>query len=564
MVTQLEQEYVTSLKPARREQLERFRGQVDCPACGGSRLNPEARAVVFAGRGIHQIAGQSIGAAKRWFEELQVEADEAPIYEPLAREIKNRLSFLERVGLGYLGLDRSADTLSGGELQRVRLATSIGSGLVGVCYILDEPSIGLHPRDNDRLIESLRDLQEQGNTVLVVEHDEATMRAADLLIDMGPGAGSHGGRILAQGTPAAVAADDDSLTGAFLSCRRAIPLPTERRKPNKSKTLTLEGCTANNLHEVDVHIPLGLFVCVTGISGSGKSTLINGTLARALHRKLWGEGPLPGPFRSLRRSNAIKRLVRIDQSSIGRTPRSNPATYSGIYDEIRKLFAATKEARQRGYKTGRFSFNVKGGRCEECQGLGIKRIEMNFLPDIEVPCSVCGGARFDAATLDVRFRGRTIADVLNMPIEEAVEFFANVPNIAPFVKCLNDVGLGYLSLGQAGGTLSGGESQRIKLAAELGKFSNEPTLYLLDEPTTGLHFEDIRKLLLVLHKLVDQGHSVLVIEHNLDVVKTADYVIDMGPEGGDAGGRVVAVGTPEEITEVAESRTGAHLKPLLG
>lgn len=568
LATLLEQEFVTTLKPKRREQLENFRGEVACAACGGSRLRPEARAVRFAASGIHELVNLSLSDAAAFFLRLAGDPDEIaaadqPIYEPLAREIRNRLAFLQRVGVGYLTLSRGADTLSGGESQRVRLATSIGSGLVGVCYILDEPSIGLHPRDNDRLIESLRDLQQQGTTVIVVEHDEATMRAADRLIDMGPGAGIHGGQIIAQGTPQEVAADPASLTGAYLNGRAAIAIPANRRRVKHTQQLIIEGCTANNLKNVTVSFPLGVFLCVTGVSGSGKSTLVNGTLARAVRRRLMGEGPHPGDFASLRGVNLIDRLIRIDQSSIGRTPRSNPATYTGIFDEIRKLFAATKEAKLRGYKASRFSFNVKEGRCEECQGQGVRRIAMNFLPDLEVPCDSCGRTRYNAATLEIRFRGRNIAEALDLPIAAAVEFFANIPLIAPLVKCLERVGLGYLTLGQAGNTLSGGEAQRIKLATELGKANTGRTLYLLDEPTTGLHFDDIAKLLGVLHELVEQGNTVLAIEHNLDVIKMADYVIDLGPDGGQAGGEIVISGTPEEVAACEVSLTGRHLREVL-
>jgi len=568
LAIELEKELATSLEEERREELERFRAMVLCPACQGSRLRPESRAATFAETTLPQWCAQNVRAALAWCQQIEPDEDERPILEPLLQEIQSRLQFLERVGLGYLTLDRSAATLSGGELQRVRLATSIGSGLVGVCYILDEPSIGLHPRDNDRLIESIRDLQERGNTVLVVEHDEATMRAADQILDIGPGAGAHGGQIVAQGTSAEVIAQEGCLTGDYLAGRKTIPVPTTRRKPLKTQQLVIEGCTANNLCNVSVSIPLGLFVCVTGVSGSGKSTLINGTLARAIHRRLWGEGPTPGPFTSLRGVNQIQRMIRVDQSPLGKSSRSNPATYTGIYDEIRKLWSNTKEAKQRGYKASRFSFNVKGGRCETCEGAGLRRIEMNFLPDIEVPCEVCHGTRFNAATLDIRYRGLSIADALALPIEQAVKFFENIPAIAPMVECLNRVGLGYISLGQAASTLSGGEAQRIKLATELGKpqvnrMQGGHTLFLLDEPTTGLHFEDIRRLLEVLQSLVNAGNTVLVIEHNLDVIKSADWVIDMGPEGGAAGGQILCEGTPEELVSCVGSHTGAYLKGVL-
>ena len=470
---------------------------------------------------------------------------------------------MERVGVEYLSLDRPADTLSGGELQRVRLATGIGSGLVGVCYVLDEPSIGLHQRDNERLIGALRRLQQQGNTVLVVEHDEAMMRSADHLLDMGPGAGLHGGRIVAQGSPAEVVAEGTSITAKYLSGALSIEVPVRRRKAAKTRSITIEGVTTNNLKNIDVRIPLAVFVCMTGVSGSGKSSLVNETLTKALSRRLGAGGPKPGPHRSLRGASQIDKLVEIDQSPIGRTPRSNPATYSGVFDEIRRVFAGTRESRQRGYKAGRFSFNVKGGRCEECQGQGVRRIEMNFLPDLTVTCPVCQGARFNRQTLEVRYRGLSIADVLDLRIDAAVDFFQNFPQIVRLLSSLREVGLGYLSLGQSSTTLSGGEAQRVKLAAELARVDTGNTLYVLDEPTTGLHFDDIKKLLMVLDRLVELGNTVLVIEHNLDVVKSADWVIDLGPEGGEAGGQVVAVGTPEEIAAASGSFTGEFLRPLL-
>ena len=486
-----------------------------------------------------------------------------PIAEPILAEIVRRLDFLMRVGIDYLTLNRPADTLSGGERQRVRLATGIGSGLVGVLYLLDEPSIGLHPRDNDRLIAALRELEAQGNTVVVVEHDEALMRASDYLIDIGPGAGSRGGHVVAQGTPSAVSKLESSLTGSYLSGRCSIPVPAIRRKPAKTRVLQLTGASANNLQNVDVEIPLGLFVCVTGVSGSGKSSLVVDTLARALARKLNGAEAKPAPHTSLRGVSQLERLVEIDQSPIGRTPRSNPATYTGVWDDIRQVFAGTKQSRQRGYRIGRFSFNTKGGRCEECEGQGVKRIEMNFLPDLEVPCPVCHGARFNRQTLAVKFRDRSIADVLAMSVDEAVTFFENHESIRRLLATLADVGLGYLTLGQASTTLSGGEAQRIKLATELGRPSTGHTMYILDEPTTGLHSDDIRRLLGVLNRLVDAGNSMLVIEHNLDVIKTADWLIDLGPEGGAAGGRVVVAGTPEDVAACEESHTGQFLRDIL-
>ncbi|MEX2113350.1 MAG: excinuclease ABC subunit UvrA [Pirellulales bacterium] len=563
IVNLLEQEFVTSLKPAVRQRLEAWRGVVVCKECGGARLRPEARACRFHDRAIHEVTAMPASKARAWFAQLQVPKGDLPIYQPIWQEIEQRLQYMENVGVEYLTLNRPADTLSGGELQRVRLATGIGSGLVGVCYVLDEPSIGLHQRDNQRLIDAVRRLQLLGNTVLVVEHDEAIMRAADWLIDMGPGAGLHGGRIVAQGTPDQVAANAESVTGRYLSGQLSIHAPHERRRVAKTRSLTLEGATTNNLKDVDARIPLGVFVCVTGVSGSGKSSLVNETLARALARRLGGVGPKPGPHRSLRGASQIDKLVQVDQSPIGRSPRSNPATYTGMFDEIRHVFAGTREARQRGYKTGRFSFNVKAGRCEECQGQGVRRIEMNFLPDLTVPCPACGGARFNPQTLEVRYRGLSIADVLDLRVDDALVFFENFPQIVRLLASLQEVGLGYLTLGQSSTTLSGGEAQRIKLATELARVETGSTLYILDEPTTGLHFDDIQKLLSVLNRLVDLGNSVLVIEHNLDVIKTADWVIDLGPEGGEAGGYVVAAGTPEEVAALADNWTGMFLKPLL-
>jgi excinuclease ABC subunit A len=535
----------------------------NCPDCHGTRLRPEARACRLGGLAIHEITALSVTAAIRFFRELTFVDDQKPVAEPIVAEILRRLEFLDRVGTDYLTLDRAADTLSGGERQRVRLATGIGSGLVGVLYLLDEPSIGLHPRDNDRLIAALRDLQQQGNTVVVVEHDEALMRSSDHLIDMGPGAGHLGGRVVAHGTPDAVTKFELSLTGAFLSGRQKIPIPSQRRRPVKSRVLHLTGATANNLQDIEVEIPLGLFVCVTGVSGSGKSSLVVDTLARALARKLHGAEARPAPFRGLRGVSQLDRLVEVDQSPIGRTPRSNPATYTGVWDDIRRVFAGTKQSRQRGYGAGRFSFNAKGGRCEACQGQGIRRVAMNFLPDLEVTCPVCHGARFNRQTLSVHYRERSIADVLGMNIDEATEFFENHATICRVLATLADVGLGYLTLGQPSTTLSGGEAQRIKLATELSRSGAGHTLYILDEPTTGLHSDDIRRLLAVLNRLVDQNNTVLVIEHNLDVIKTADWLIDLGPAGGAGGGRIVAVGAAEEIAGCAESHTGQFLRSVL-
>lgn len=559
----LEEDYAEEASESERQQWEAFRGEVTCAACGGARLRPEARAVKRGGRAIHEITALNVRQAREFFASLPVADDEQPIAEPILSDIASRLEFLDRVGLDYLTLDRPADSLSGGELQRVRLASGLGSGLVGVCYVLDEPSIGLHPRDNQRLIDAIRLLQTRGNTVVVVEHDETVMRQSDWLIDLGPGAGLHGGRIVAQGTPADVAHNPESLTGRYLSGDLAIPLPAERRRVAKTKMLTLEGARANNLKNVTVHFPLSVFTCVTGVSGSGKSSLLNETLGRAMIRRLGGLAPKPGPHDSLRGASRIDKVVPIDQSPIGRSPRSNPATYTGVFDEIRKVFAGTRDARRHGYKAGRFSFNVKGGRCEECQGQGQRKIEMNFLPDLFVPCPVCEGRRFNRQTLEVRYKGRTIAEVLDMRVDEAVQFFENFPVIARLLGSLQEVGLGYVTLGQSSTTLSGGEAQRIKLATELGRVDTGNTLYILDEPTTGLHFDDIRKLLVVLSRLVDLGNTVIVIEHNLDVIKTADWIIDLGPEGGEGGGQIVATGTPEQIATVRGNHTGEHLKAVL-
>ena len=547
----------------RREQLGAFRGHVTCPQCGGARLRPEARSVRVGGRAIHEAVALTVRQAREFFAGLEFDEDEQPIARPLLSEINARLAFLDRLGLEYLTLDRPADTLSGGELQRVRLATGMGSGLVGVCYVLDEPSIGLHPRDTQRLIDAIRDLQTRGNTVVVVEHDEAVMRQADWLIDMGPGAGQHGGQIVAQGTPAQVTADPASLTGRYLSGAERIPVPAERRRPSKSKMLVIEGATANNLKDLAVSFPLSTLTCVTGVSGSGKSSLLHETLARAVIRKLGGIAPKPGPHTALRGASKLEKVVLVDQGPIGRSPRSNPATYTGVFDEIRKVFAATRDAKRLGFKAGRFSFNIKGGRCEECQGQGVQKIEMNFLPDLYVNCPVCQGRRFNQQTLEVRYRDRSIADVLDMQVDEALAFFENFPVLARLLGSLQEVGLGYLTLGQSSITLSGGEAQRIKLATELARVESGSTLYILDEPTTGLHFDDVKKLLAVLGRLVDRGNTVIVIEHNLDVLKTADWILDLGPEGGQAGGHLIAAGTPEDVAAIADNATGRALRGVL-
>ncbi|MBP88200.1 MAG: ABC-ATPase UvrA [Planctomycetaceae bacterium] len=559
----LEKEFATATRKKRQDQLATFRGEVTCRECDGSRLRREAGNVTLQEKSISEITGLSVGKAHDFFSQLKFPKRDQPIANPLLVEIRHRLEFLIKVGVDYLTLDRAADTLSGGELQRVRLATSIGSGLVGVCYVLDEPSIGLHQRDNQRLIDALRDLQQQGNTVLVVEHDEAMMRQADRLVDVGPGAGTRGGQIIAQGTPEQVCIDELSVTGRYLSGRSKIEVPSKRRRAAKSRSVTIEGATINNLKDAGAAFPLGCFICVTGVSGSGKSSLVNETLARALVRRLGGMAPKSGPFTSLRGVSQIDKVIQIDQSPIGRTPRSNAATYTGLFDEVRKVFANTRDAKQRGFRASRFSFNAKSGRCEECQGHGVKKIEMNFLPDLFVTCNECAGARFNRQTLQVRYKGKTIADVLNMPVSDAVAFFENFAGIHRVLRCLNDVGLGYLPLGQPSTTLSGGEAQRVKLASQLARVDTGQTLYLLDEPTTGLHFEDICRLLEVLGRLVDKGNTVIVIEHNLDVIKCADWLIDLGPEGGEAGGEIVAVGTPEEVAAAEGSFTGQFLKPLL-
>jgi excinuclease ABC subunit A len=577
LLTLLEQELATTSDPVRQEQLEAFRGHVECVACQGARLRPEALAVRIAGKNIAEVCRLSIAQARAFFGSISnpksqisnseprplVAALDRDIAQPILAEITARLSFLDKVGLGYLTLDRPSDTLSGGELQRVRLATGIGSGLAGICYILDEPSIGLHPRDNQRLTSALRDLLAHESSVIVVEHDESIMRHADWLIDIGPAAGSRGGEVVAEGTPADVMANPASITGRYLSGTARIEVPAVRRKGAKARSIVIEGVTTNNLKNVSATFPLGLFIGVTGVSGSGKSSLINETLAPALIRRLGGVAQRPGPHTALRGANHIDKIIPIDQSPLGRSPRSNAATYTGAFDEIRKVFAGTKEARQLGFKANRFSFNVAGGRCEECQGQGLKKLEMNFLPDLFVPCPVCEGKRFNRQTLAVRYKGLTIADVLDMPIEEAARFFENFPAIHRVLMSLNDVGLGYLSLGQSSTTLSGGESQRVKLATELARTDTGQTLYLLDEPTTGLHFDDIRLLLGVLQRLVDRGNTVIVIEHNLDVLKSCDWLIDLGPGGGAHGGQIVAAGTPEELAAIAGNETGRFLLAAL-
>jgi len=545
-----------------REQMEKYMAQQACPSCKGYRLKPETLAVKIADKHIGEVTQYSIQEADTFFKGLDLSEKDMQIARLVLREIAERLGFLVNVGLDYLTLSRAAGTLSGGEAQRIRLATQIGSRLTGVLYILDEPSIGLHQRDNDRLISTLQNMRDIGNTLIVVEHDEDTMLAADYLIDVGPGAGVHGGQIVAAGTPQEVMENGNSLTGQYLSGKKFIPLPVERRQPNGRK-LSINGAKENNLRNVKVDVPLGLFVAVTGVSGSGKSTLINEILYKSLAQKLNRSKVKPGEHKEVTGMDELEKVIDIDQSPIGRTPRSNPATYTGVFDDIRDVFATTNEAKVRGYKKGRFSFNVKGGRCEACRGDGIIKIEMHFLPDVYVPCEVCHGKRYNRETLEVKYKDKSIADILDMTIENAVVFFENIPKIQRKLQTIVDVGLGYMKLGQPATTLSGGEAQRVKLASELHRRSTGKSFYILDEPTTGLHADDIARLLVVLQRLVENGDSVLVIEHNLDVIKTADYLIDLGPEGGDKGGTIIATGTPEEVAEVPGSYTGKYLKPIL-
>ena len=544
-----------------RQEYEQFMRISPCKVCGGKRLKKESLAVTVGGRDIYDVTCLSVRDLLSFVKDLELTPQQQMIGEQILKEIRNRVSFLSNVGLDYLSLSRATATLSGGEAQRIRLATQIGSGLVGVCYILDEPSIGLHQRDNDKLLRTLKSLRDMWNTVIVVEHDEDTMRAADYIVDIGPGAGSHGGEVVACGTAEEIMSNPDSLTGQYLAGKRFIPVPAVRRKP--SGWLTVRGAAMNNLKHIDVKIPLGVLCLVTGVSGSGKSSLVNEILYNQLARDLNRARTIAGPHDGIDGEEQLDKVINIDQSPIGRTPRSNPATYTGVFDIIRELFAGTPDAKAKGYSKGRFSFNVKGGRCEACSGDGIIKIEMHFLPDVYVPCEVCGGKRYNRETLDVKYKGKSIYDVLDMTIEEAVSFFANVPAVRDKIQTLYDVGLGYVKLGQPSTELSGGEAQRIKLAAELSRRSTGKTIYILDEPTTGLHFEDVRKLTQILQKLADGGNSVVVIEHNLDVIKTADYIIDMGPEGGDGGGSVVACGTPEEIAKAHWSYTGYYVNKML-
>lgn len=545
-----------------REQMRKYMTELPCPVCHGYRLNQRALAVKIDGRNIGEVSALSISDSLEFFKNIKLSAQKNEIAKPILKEIIDRLTFMKNVGVEYLTLSRSARTLSGGEAQRIRLATQIGSNLSGVMYVLDEPSIGLHQRDNDRLIESLKAMRDLGNTLVVVEHDEDTMRAADYIVDIGPGAGENGGQVMAAGTPKQIMRSRKSLTGQYLSGKKFIPVPQERRGGN-GKKITITGAAENNLKDITVDFPLGEFICVTGVSGSGKSTLVNMILKRVLAQKLNNNSAKPGKYKSISGVENIEKVINIDQSPIGRTPRSNPATYTGVFDDIRELFAQTNQAKMRGYTKGRFSFNVKGGRCEACRGDGIIKIEMNFLPDVYVPCEVCHGTRYNSETLEVEYKGKNIAEVLNMTVSEALDFFSAIPKIKRKLQTIEDVGLGYVRLGQPATTLSGGEAQRMKLAAELHRQSHGKSFYILDEPTTGLHMDDIKRLLAVLQRLVDAGNTVLVIEHDLDVVKSADWLIDLGPEGGAGGGNVVATGTPEQVAEVKGSYTGKYLKEML-
>lgn len=562
VINNLKRRYQETNSEYSRQDIERYMSTKPCPACNGTRLRPESKAVTVGGKSIAEVTALSITEAMEFFDNISLNPRQKMIAQQILKEIKNRLRFLSDVGLDYLTLDRSSGTLSGGEAQRIRLATQIGSRLVGVLYILDEPSIGLHQRDNERLLKTLKELRDLGNTVVVVEHDEDTVRAADYIVDVGPGAGEHGGEVVAQGPVDIIKNCDKSITGQYLSGKKAIHVPATRRK-HTDKYLELKGCREHNLKNIDVKFPIGLFTCVTGVSGSGKSTLVNEILYRALKQSLYKTRSNPGDFDKLSGVEHIDKVIDIDQSPIGRTPRSNPATYTNVFTDIREVFSKTPEARMRGYKPGRFSFNVKGGRCEACSGDGIIKIEMHFLADVYVPCEVCKGKRYNRETLEVKYKGKNISDVLDMTVNEAARFFENIPRIKRKLQTLQDVGLGYIRLGQPSTTLSGGEAQRVKLATELSKRSSSDTLYILDEPTTGLHPDDIRKLLNVLQRLVDGGSTVIVIEHNLDVIKTADYIIDLGPEGGDKGGYILCSGTPEEVAAEPKSYTGQFLKKEL-
>ena len=561
LIKNVERRYRETGSDMMKQEYESFMQITPCKTCKGQRLKKEALAVTIAGKNIYELTSMSVKELNQFLEELKLSEYQEMIGNQILKEIRARIGFLMNVGLDYLTLTRATGTLSGGEAQRIRLATQIGSGLVGVAYILDEPSIGLHQRDNDKLLHTLNNLKELGNTLIVVEHDEDTMRAADYIVDIGPGAGEHGGEVVAAGTAEDIMACEASVTGAYLSGKRKIPVPKERKKP--TGFLKIKGAKQNNLKNIDVEIPLGVMTCVTGVSGSGKSSLVNEILYKALAKKLNRARTIPGTYKSIEGVEQLDKVIDIDQSPIGRTPRSNPATYTGVFDLIRDLFAATADAKAKGYKKGRFSFNVKGGRCEACSGDGILKIEMHFLPDVYVPCEVCHGKRYNRETLEVKYKGKNIYDVLNMTVEEALDFFENVPSIRRKIETLNEVGLSYIRLGQPSTMLSGGEAQRVKLATELSKRSTGKTIYILDEPTTGLHFADVHKLIEILQKLASGGNTVVVIEHNLDVIKTADYLIDMGPEGGDGGGTVIACGTPEEVAENPVSYTGKYVKKYL-
>ena len=561
LIRNVEQRYRETGSDAMKQEYESFMRITPCKTCKGQRLKKESLAVTVADKNIYEVTNLSIEKLKAFLADMQLSEQQQLIGRQILKEIRARVSFLSDVGLDYLSLGRATGTLSGGEAQRIRLATQIGSGLVGVAYILDEPSIGLHQRDNDRLLGSLMKLCDLGNSLIVVEHDEDTMRAADCIVDIGPGAGEHGGQLVAMGTAEDLMKNEDSITGAYLSGKLKIPVPLERRKP--TGFLTVKGAAENNLKNIDVKIPLGIMTCITGVSGSGKSSLINEILYKRLARDLNRARVIPGKHKDILGTDQLDKVINIDQSPIGRTPRSNPATYTGVFDQIRDLFAATADAKAKGYKKGRFSFNVKGGRCEACSGDGIIKIEMHFLPDVYVPCEVCKGKRYNRETLEVKYKDKNIYDVLNMTVEEALTFFENVPSIKRKIQTLYDVGLSYIRLGQPSTELSGGEAQRIKLATELSKRSTGKTIYILDEPTTGLHFADVHKLVEILKRLSEGGNTVVVIEHNLDVIKTADYIIDIGPEGGDKGGTVVAQGTPEEVAQSPVSYTGKYVKKYL-
>ncbi|HNS48075.1 MAG TPA: excinuclease ABC subunit UvrA [bacterium] len=563
VIPNLKRRYLETESEYRREELSRYMRELPCSACQGARLKPESLGVTVNGRSIWDVVRLSVEKARDFFAALDLDERQAIISSQVIKEIRSRLQFLISVGLEYLTLDRVGHTLSGGESERIRLATQVGSGLVGVLYILDEPSIGLHQRDNSKLLKTLQDLRDLGNTVVVIEHDEETIRSADYIVDLGPGAGIYGGKVVAAGSLDEVLAVPESITARYLRGEERIPVPARRRRPDPGRCLEVRGAQEFNLKKIDVRFPLGLLICVTGVSGSGKSTLVNEILYKGLRKRLYDTREAPGRHREIVNANLIDKVIEVDQSPIGRTPRSNPATYTNLFTEIRNLFSRLPEARLRGYTPGRFSFNVKGGRCESCQGEGITKIEMHFLPDIFVPCEVCRGTRYNRETLEILYKGKNIADVLKMQIQEAVEFFRNIPSVRDKLAIMNEVGLGYLELGQPATTLSGGEAQRVKLAAELARKGSERTLYLLDEPTTGLHFADIRKLLHLLNRLVEKGSTVVVIEHNLDVIKTADYLIDLGPEGGERGGELVACGTPAEVARSKKSYTGRYLKPLL-